>query len=291
MSFTIKYLPLFKVEFHHYYFLNNGLIDFNSMDPAEQERRLRLHNFNTFFKITPANYTHKVLSGHHLLAKPSDNGFAVWCKVDENVENAPFIHLNDDLSLTFLIQLSDFSFFNYTDLNLDKSSSLKYFSNKILEGEPEDFPLIQKSSGTNTPIGDEYNLSADNETKELLKLTNSEKNRLFGLIRIYMQGDISNLNVTLVNGNIRKIATVFNLTFENRKTVWRYIFTKDQQNIGSDFTLENNNPKVLITKDPRPLTENGYVSLTTDGKELPNPDAKMIVPGDTINKYFSEIYM
>ncbi len=291
MSFTIKYLPLFNVEFYHYYFLNDGLIDYNSMDPVEQDIRLRLYNFNSFFKITPASYTQKVLSGHHLQVRASGKGFTVWTKTDETDENVPFIPLHDDLSLTFLIQLNDFNFFNYTDLNLDKSSNIKYFSNRRPEVEPEEFPLIQKSSTTNTPITDEYNLLPENETSERLTLTNSEKDKLFGLIRIFMKGDTTALNVTLVNGNIRKTATTFNLTLENRKTVWRYIFNKDQQIIGNDLIKENDNPRILLTKDPRPLTENGFVSVKLDDKELPNPDSKMIIPANTNNEYFSEIYM
>lgn len=291
MSFTIKYIPLFKVDFFHFYFLNSGLIDFNSLDADEKARKLRLHNFDSFFKVKPASYTQRVLAGHNLNFKASNNGFTVWCKLDNNEDNKPFIALNDDLSLTFLIQLSDFNFFNYTDLNLNKSSNIKYFSNRKPEGEPEDFPLIQKSSGSNTPINDDFNLSPGKQKDELLKLTNSEKDKLFGLIRIFMKGDRSALNVTLVNGNIRKTAITYNLILENRKTVWRYIFNKNQQVTGNDLIKENGNSKILVTKDPRPLTENGFISVKLADKELPNPDSKMIIPADTNNKYFSEIYM
>lgn len=292
MSFSIKYLPLFNIEFYHYYFLNKGLIDYSSMDSSEQDRRLRLYNFNSFFKITPATYTQKVLSDHHLLVRASGNGFTVWSKIDETVENAPFIPLHDDLSVTFLIQLSDFNFFNYTDLKLGNSSNIKYFSNRKPQGEPEEFPLIQKSSGSSTSINDEYNLSPENEKNELFALTNSEKDKLFGLIRIFMKGDTASLNVTLVNGNIRKTPTTYNLIMENRKTVWRYIFNKNQENIGDDLIKENDdNSKILVTKDSKPLTHSGFVSLKLNDKELPNPNANMIIPANTIDKYFSEIYM
>ncbi len=292
MSFSIKYIPLFKVDFFHFYFLDKGLTEFNSLDPDEKARQLRLYNFNSFFSVKPANYTQKVLMGHNLIFKPTNNGFTIWSKLDENQDNAPFISLNDDLSLTFLIQLSDIDFFNYTDLELDRFSNIKYFSNKKPEGEPEDFPLIQKSSGSNTPIGDKYNLSAGNEKMERLALTNPEKDKLFGLIRIFMKGDSPALNVTLVNGNIRKNAIAYNLIIENRKTVWRYIFNKDQENIGNDLIKENDdNSKILITIEPKPLTENGFVSVKLGDKELPNPDARMIVPTNTNNKYYSEIFM
>ena len=291
MSFSIKYLPLFKVEIIHFYFLDKGLTEFNSMDAEEKERMMRLFNFKSFFDVKPASYTQRVLAGHKLVFKASNNGFTVWSKLDENVDNKPFIPLNDELSLTFLIQLSDSNFFNYTNLNLNKSSNIKYFSNRKPEGEPEEFPLIQKSSGSNTPINDEYNLSPGNEKNERLTLTNSEKDKLFGLIRIFMKGDKSALNVTLVNGNIRKTAINYNLILENRKTVWRYIFNKDQQVTGNDLIQENDNPKILLTKVPRPLTENGFITIKLADKELPNPDSGMIIPTNTTNKYFSEIYM
>jgi hypothetical protein len=291
MSFTIKYIPLFKVDFFHFYFLNNGLTAFNSLNDEEKASRLRLYDFNSFFKVKPAAYTQRVLAGHKLVFRTSNNGFVVWCKLADNKTSTPFISLDNDLSLTFLIQSSDFNFFNYTDLELDNSSRLKYFSNRKPEGEPGDFPLIQKNSPGNTPINDEYNLSPENENRERLRLTNSEKDKLFGLIRIFMKGDTTALNVTLVNGNIRKNAITYNLTIDNRKTVWRYIFNQDQQVTGNDLEPEDNNPKILITKDPRPLTESGFVSIKLDDKELPNPDANIIVPGETNNKYFSEIYM
>jgi hypothetical protein len=47
----------------------------------------------------------------------------------------------------------------------------------------------------------------------------------------------------------------------------------------------------LITKNDKPLTQNGFISVELGGIELPNPNNHIVKPDTLNNKYYSEIYM
>jgi hypothetical protein len=49
--------------------------------------------------------------------------------------------------------------------------------------------------------------------------------------------------------------------------------------------------KILITKNEKPLTQSGFISVELGGVELPNPDTRIVKPDISNNKYYSEIYM
>jgi hypothetical protein len=115
---------------------------------------------------------------------------------------------------------------------------------------------------------------------------------LFGMIRLYMKADLPALNIVAATGKIADPAKTFELVFANRKTIWRYIFRKDPKvKNNDDVKMEGADPKVLISKSEQPLTLKGFVSLGLGGKDLPNPDTKLIKPDTLHTKYYSEIYM
>jgi hypothetical protein len=173
-------------------------------------------------------------------------------------------------------------------LNVGK---LLFFSNKRLSTEAPTFPLIKSGAG-DQPVDDGYALNTDSQESEMSKLSASGKERLFGIIRIFMKGEIASLNVTTAEQKISDPYRVFQILFENRKTVWRYFFTKDQSVKNKDgVKKENGSAKQLVTKTVQPLTQNGFVSVELGNTELPNPNASLIKPGSGDNKIYSEIYM
>jgi len=291
MAFSIKYKPLFKVDILHNYFLNLGSDEFSLMTNSEKSKQLDSYEISSFVNILPTPKTQQIINGHNLVFKTTNNGFTVWCKVTGNNDNIPFISLDDDLSFTFLIQLKDAAFFNYTNLKLSNTGKLYYFSNRKLDSEPSSFPMINKS-GNNSSIDQNFVLSNTGANDELSKLSVNEKDNLFALIRIFVKGKNGSLHITNTIGRIKNPVKTFEILFNNRKTIWRYFFNENQQvKPGDDVKKKAGNAQQLITKVVQPLTQKGFISIELDGNELPNPDARMIIPNTSNTKYYSETYI
>ena len=291
MSYSIQYKELFRVNIFHRYFLDKGSVEFRTMNEADKAKQLNNYNFQPIVKIVPTKQSGQNLNGHNLVFKTLNSGFTVWSKVSESDDSEPFISLEDDLNFTFLIQIKDSVFFNYTDLKLENAGKLYYLSNQRLDSETNSFPLLDKAGG-NFHVDEDFILSDEGEEAELKNLPFAEKFNILGLIRIFMKGDNSSLNVTNAQGKIPSSAKSFEVVFKNRNTIWRYLFDSNQQVTGGDdVKRENGNSKVLITKNEHPLTKSGFISLELGGVELPNPGVALIKPDAANNKIFSEIYM
>lgn len=290
MAFSVKYVPLFKADILHHYFLNKGETEYSSMSDDEKAKQLDIYNIHSCFSIFPTSESQQQIYGHNLVFKKINTGFTVWTKVDNDDDSVPFVSLDDDLSFTFILQIKDTSFYNYSNLDMSDAGKLYYLSNRRLPAEPGSFPLLNKAGG-NKSIDNTFILSDVSAKAELKALEVNEKENLFGIIRIFIKADISSLNVTDVQGKISNPYQTFEMVFENRKTIWRYFFNSDQQVKGSDdVKKEDGNSRILITKAEQPLTQTGFISVKLDGTELPNPLARLVKPGAS-NKYYSEIYM
>lgn len=291
MSFSVKYIPLFSVNILHHYFLNKGEDDYESMTDKEKSAQLEFYSLESIVSLKPDEITQQQLRGHNLVFKAVKTGFTVWSKVTGNDNDEPFISLDDDLAFTFLIQMKDSTFYNYTDLKVENDGKLYYLSNRRLATEVNSFPLIDKAAG-NLHVDEDFILSNDGAGDELEKLQVAEKMNLLGLIRIFMKADTSSLNVTTAQGKIPKPSQIFDINLKNRETTWRYIFDSNQQVTGGDdVKKESGNSKVLITKAEHPLTKTGFISIELGGIELPNPGVRAVIPDISNNKYYSEIYM
>lgn len=291
MSFSVKYKELFRVEILHRYFLNKGTVEFDDMAEENQAKQMRMYNFNRFFKIIPATADLQKLSGRKMIFSQFNSGFGIWVKVDANNPQTPFIPVEDNFNLTFIIQVSDSNFLNYTNLDLGNARKMNYFSNQRLSSENPGFPLIPLKN-SNEVADDSFVLSTDPQAEELQKLSAEEQKNLFGIIRIFMKGENVSHDITDAQGNLQANTPTFKLEFLNRKTFWRYIFDTAQSVKPPDnVKVENGDPRVLVTKTGKPLTQNGFITVELDGEELPNPDVKLIKPDSANNKIFSEIIM
>jgi hypothetical protein len=290
MSFSIKYQPLFKVNFWHNYFLDKGTITFSSMSDEQKLKQLESYDIKTVLSILPTQQTQQLLNGYHFLLKLTNSGFVVLTKVI-NDSITPFFSIDNELSFTFIVQIKDPLFYNYTDLKMENSDKLYFLCNRKPDLEPADFPLLKKE-GTNSKLNDTYILSSENQKLEYSSLQSGEKNSLFALVRIYMRGENNNLSVITNEGKLKDPYQVFEIQIDNRKTTWRYIFKTDQEVKGGDnVKMEGGSSKILITKNEKPLTQSGFISVELGGVELPNPDTPIVKPDTSNNKYFSEIYM
>lgn len=290
MAFSVKYVPLFKADILHHYFLNKGVTEFSSMTDEEKAKQLDIYNVHNCFSIFPVSESQQQIKGYGLVFKKTNTGFTIWTKVNAVDDKLPFVSLNDDLSFTFVIQIKSPTFYNYTDLEMANAGKLYYLSNRRPATEPGSFPLLNKAGG-NKNVDATFILSDDNMTTELKVLEVNDKENLFGIVRIFMKADISSLNVTDVQGKISDPYQTFEMVFKNRNTIWRYFFNSDQQVKGSDdVEKENGDSRILVTKAEQPLTQTGFVSVQLDGADLPNPSARLVKSGAS-NKYYSEIYM
>jgi hypothetical protein len=290
MSFLIKYQPLFKVNFWHNYFLDKGTDSFNSMSDEQKLKQLESFDIKTVLSIHPTHQTQQQLNGYHLLLKLTNSGFVVLTKViNDNI--TPFFPLENDLNFTFIVQIKDPLFYNYTDLEMANSDKLYYLSNRRPDLEPANFPLL-KNESNNEKLDDKYILSVESQKNELSILQPTDKNNLLAIVRIFMKGQNNNLSVITNQGKLKDPYQVFEIQLVNRKTIWRYIFKTDQQVKGSDdLKKEGGSSKILITKNEKPLTQNGFISVELGGLELPNPNNHIVKPDTSNNKYYSEIYM
>ncbi len=126
MSYSIQYKQLFRVDILHRYFLDRGTDKFEVMQPAHRAKQLERYSLHGVLNIAPTRETNGVLKGFHLIFKPTGSGFAIWTKISEREENTPFIEWEDDLGLTFLLQVKDPLFYNYTELKPENSGKLFY---------------------------------------------------------------------------------------------------------------------------------------------------------------------
>ncbi len=291
MTFSTTYKSLFQVNILHQYFLNKGTLEYSNMPDAEKEKQLICYDVSNLFNVLPSAKSQQMLLGHKLIFKRSSSGFTVWCKVSDSNKSLPFITLSDNLELTFLLKLKNHTFFNFSNLKFENANKLFFFSNQRLDSESGSFPLLKKE-GSNNLVNDNYVLGETSSLNELEKLTPEERQNLFGLIKIHLKGNSALLNITNNQGKIRTPNPVFEILFENRKTIWRYIFNENQEvESYDDVTQEGSNANQLITREEQPLTAFGFVSIEHGGVELPNPDANLVKPDSTNNKIYSEIYI
>ncbi|WP_439482449.1 hypothetical protein [Cyclobacterium plantarum] len=282
--FTTHYTTLFSINILHGYHLNNGEENYLDLNEESQEKMMAGYDWNQFLKLSPTRETQRQFRRFQLLSKNTNKSLRVMVRTLEVDSQDSFIPLDQELILAFLISYRDPYFENYTDMNF-LSGEKMFFSNfhpAPLEGL--DFQPISMEA-TEEYFSDSFLLSAVNF--ELLldayRIKEAGKDTA-GLILIRMQGETGNLNVINVNNTLKINPTVFKMHFANRSTYWRYY------QASSDTGAETNQPK--------PLTKNGFVQLSTETDfdtdpaaishlRFPNPGVKHI-QSDGIN-YYSEI--
>ena len=289
MSFTITYKPLFTVNVLHKYYLNNGAQEYSTMSDDEKRHRMGHYDLSRFAEIIPSSATRLKLIGQGFVFKTVKTGFVVWCETDPDNADKPLISVDDGLSFTFLLKIKDAAFFNYTDLPFDTAQKLYLFSNKKPSAVTGPFPAINPVNSF-TAVDKTYCLTDEASAEITKEIQPYELRGVFALIRISIKGD--NAGLDLLNSQGEALGRGFEIMFGNRKTYWRYIFKKGQGvTVNDDLEAENGNNRILITKDVKPLTSGGFVTVKLSGKKLPNAGPSLVEYDETNDRYCSEIYM
>ncbi|MDR6763859.1 hypothetical protein J2Y38_004083 [Flavobacterium sp. 2755] len=280
MSFSITYGLLFEVTFLHNYFLNNGEEIFTSMTGDDKTKMLQHFNTDAFTTITPTLETYNELKNYKMVFKKTKTGFRVYIKVKEANELDPSIKVPADLNLKFLIKINDYQFENYTNLDFALNQVFLFSNTKPLT-EPVSFEYLPKIND-NKLISNDYLVSEETTAILISALQPPEKQDVFGIISLNLQGDNSSGNIVDIAGEI--ISPNFKIHFDNRKTLWKYINRK------AGTEIETNTPK--------PLTRSGFVEIDPlndftpsqlADTQYPNPSVKSITK--ISSDYYSEIFI
>ena len=271
---------MFEVTIFHNYFLNNGEETFSDMNAAGKEKMLQNFSIDSFAAITPSQETNTVLKNYKMIFKITKTGFRVYIKVKDTDDNDPFIKIPAALNLQFIISIKEYQFENYTNLDA-VSNQVFLFSNVKPATEPNTFQYISKIND-NKLISNDYLVSEATTTSLFAALPASQKQNVFGIISLNLQGDAASGNILTNAGKI--IHPNFKIHFDNRKTFWKYINSK------TVTTIETNAAK--------PLTRSGFVEIDplTDftpsqpaESQFPNPSVKSILKID--GDFYSEIFI
>ena len=212
--------------------------------------------------------------------KLTKTGFRVYVKVKENDEIDPYISIPADLKLDFIISINDYQFENYTDLEFS-FKQIFLFSNVKPSTEPLTFEYVPKIND-NKLISNDYLVSEETTGHFLSELHTPEKQGVFGIISLTMQGDTNPNNI--VNNLGKMVSPNFKIHFDNRKTLWKYINRKAATEVKTNAV--------------KPLTYSGFVEIDPlidftppepVNSQYPNPSVKSITK---INSdYYSEIFI
>lgn len=280
MSFNITYSLLFEVTILHNYFLDNGEETFASMSAAAKEKMLQNFTTDSFAVIRPTFETNSILKNYKMVFKITKTGFKVYVKVQEADEADPFIKIPAALNLKFLISINDYQFENYTNLDFPLNR-IYLFSNVKPTAEPVSFQYIPKTN-ENKLISNDFLVSEATTTALISTLQSLEKQAVFGIISLNLQGDNTTGNIITNAGKI--ISPHFKIHFDNRKTLWKYINSKTTA--------------IIETNDAKPLTRSGFVEIDplidftppqAADSHYPNPSVKSIIKID--GDFYSEIFI
>ncbi len=284
MSFSITYHPLCSFQCYHNYFLDDGETAFDDpLFPDLKEEQIAKYNIDSFIKIVPTQETAKILQGQKIVFRKTNTGFAIFIYAVDTAtpgKFSPFIKLDQDQQLQFLIYITDPLFENYSTIGANPTLPY-YFSNNRLFSEANDFPLIASEGETQEPIAS-YQITEDSYEHISEEFSFKEKEQLFGVISLNIKSLDPTKSLLDNNGDTLVPPPQFKIQFKNRETFWQYLDAKD----GS-----------FLHKTPtaKPLVKNGVIPYTFDGKRRPSaaPNRLLFVKdgNGTIIETISEIFI
>lgn len=283
MGFKHIYRKLFSINIYHHYWLDDGKTPFDDTNELKAAQ-LDKYNINDFIEIIPSYKTQRLLENRKLFYKLNPEGGYVVGKVSENPVDSgiyePFKKIDVKENFIFLLYVHDPFFENYSTVSAHPDIPF-LFSNLKPDTEGGSFKSIDLEGPTTTPITD-YTMNQDTYDDILKELQPTEKVGLFGIVNIFMEGDINSKNVLNADGTVKNDPNEYKIQIVNRHTIWHYRKAED-----GDLIL-NTDPEEL------PLVKNGIVGHK-DGSDNEMPSAQpnriLFVDDGGNKKIISEIYI
>ncbi|MBE0662681.1 MAG: hypothetical protein IH597_09450 [Bacteroidales bacterium] len=149
MAVTITYNKLFEVKILHHFFLNKGETVFDSMTDEDKALTMLQYDVRDFFDIYPSPECQKTLNAHNCVFKATSQGIIIGVRAESDDQNPPTLSLfnpfDDDQVFTFVIQLKDMGFMNYTALPFIGNSGKMYVFRNLTSGSSRSFPSISSN--------------------------------------------------------------------------------------------------------------------------------------------------
>lgn len=282
MAAITTYRPLVEIQVLHRFFLDDGEVVFDE-NPTLKSKQLSNYDWSLFAIVKPTRETAHYLKNHRLILKNTNIGFQIFVEAEaQNSTNTifkPLIDLDDKLQLDFKISIKDNFFFNYSNLDTVEHYPL-VFRNYTDLNKPA-LPLINTATesinAANFAIGSDYK-------KELLKTYKDEHlNEIIAFVSVQMRGADQDHHLVLANGNLPQNTPIFNIRFDNRRTIWNYYSVLDKT--------------LIYTTDPdtKPLVSKGIVTISQGNTDFPSASVDNIYwERDTVGniiKTYSKIYI
>ncbi len=179
----MDYTSLFNIKIHHGYFLDQGERKFLAIHPEDDESKLDDdekndalddYDFSNFLRIKPTSYTQEVCKNYRMIARQTAEEFKVLIATKEDIAIIP---LEDDISLTFEMQVKDPYFYNYTNIASLLENKMYLFSNVI----PQDQAALENIfENEDKPVDNNFLLDKQG-TRNLLKSIAEEDNALLSV--------------------------------------------------------------------------------------------------------------
>nr|MBI1230876.1 hypothetical protein [Cytophagales bacterium] len=242
---SLSYRTLCVIQLRHNYFLNRGEELFEEMEAEEQEKQLRDFDWKESLRILPLGQTERILKNHQLLLRNSADSLRVVVRMRDAESQEPFIPISQHTVLLFGITYQNPYFEHYTDMEFLGEEKVFLANNAPNISGFDAFQPMPVQEGVF--FNPQFTIEGSQFNELLTHYTILEGARLKGILALYMSGQSGEYNILNGNGTVKQNPTTFYLTFDNRKTIWKYI----QPSL--NFTAETVNPK--------PLTKSGFVTV------------------------------
>lgn len=281
---SLIYRTLWFLQLQHRYFLNRGEELFEDMSEANQALQLQGFDWRESLLIFPIGNTQKKLNNNHLLLRHTADSLIILVRMLEADSQQPFVSIPQDETLIFGIAYQNPLFENFTEMDFLGERKI-FLANNVpgISGFDAFQPLPVEE---NQLFSESFVINGAVFQNLLEEYKISGHKSLKGLLSLQMNGLSGEFNILNETGTVKISPTSFFLTFDNRKTIWKYL----QPTI--DFTIE--------TLEPKPLTKSGFVSLNVGSDfaentefppsfHFPNPSIHSLKRDE--DKIISEIYL
>lgn len=171
MSLKLTYETFFELNVLHHFYLNNGEELYDNLTDQEKFRIQNKYSVHDFLSITPTAQTQALLASNQLIYKSTNKGLICGTKYSlENDLKKPVVMPDENLCLSFKVNLNDGLFYNYTSLPFKAPTGYSYYFTNDASVSKRLFPSLTAlyavfKSGTEYYPGDMLVNNAANPTK------------------------------------------------------------------------------------------------------------------------------